>query len=125
MIEEITDHAEIELLNERSDDGEMLPSFENLVTSILHDTLTMVLGEKVAEALYSYILRNFNLRKEEIVMKPEVFSKSVNRLFGRGGRVIQRVIIRNICDRVGVEYSEVWADDLASALIELRKYGGH
>ncbi len=94
---------------------------EELVNSTVENTLALVLGERVVEAFYSYMLRDFGLKQTDIFSKPSVFSEAVDKAFGKGGDAIQRVIVHNICKRTGIEYTKTNECSLASAIARLKE----
>ncbi len=98
-----------------------MQSFENMFSSTVEKTLTLILGEEVTKAFYFHMSKNFDLKKDAMASRPDVLSEALNRTFGKGGQVIQRVIIRKLCDKTGVKYDEVSEDNLTSAISELKR----
>ena len=73
-------------------------------------------GQNVRLVLYWKMERELGLRRENIPFKPELFAKSVERMFGPGSRIVERVITREIEKSSGVAM-----DDMVSAIIELKR----
>jgi hypothetical protein len=97
-----------------------LLSHEDLVTKTVEEILTLILGKRTTEALYSYMLKNFDFRRDEVTDKPELFCQAIDKVFGKGGPVVQRVIMRNLLDKLDAEHRPVCNGSLASAIVELR-----
>jgi|GEM_PF-4727745 hypothetical protein len=104
-----------------AEDGGLRDNFDIKVSSTLERTLRLILGDRTAEALYAYISREFNIDRNNLASNIQILCKVLNDIFGDGGKVIQRVIVRSLCENLDIEYSMVPIDDLPSALSELRR----
>ena len=94
---------------------------EDLVTATVEDVLTSMLGRKATEAFYSYLLKNFDFRRGDVAIKPDLFCETIVKVFGKGGTVIQRMIIRTLLDNLDAECGEICNGGLALAIEELKK----
>ncbi len=98
-----------------------LSSPEDLVTAVVEDILTSILGGKATEALYSYLLKNFDFRRGDVATKPDLFCEAIDKVFGKGGTVIQRIITHNLLDNLDAEHGEICNGGLTLAIAELKK----
>ncbi|MBS7650796.1 MAG: hypothetical protein QXI59_02095 [Candidatus Bathyarchaeia archaeon] len=103
------------------EDGGLSENFDTAVSSAIEMTLRLILGDRTAEALYSYILREFNIDRKSLASNIQILCKVLHDIFGDGGRVVQRVIVRSLCENFNIEYGALPTDDLPSALVELRR----
>jgi hypothetical protein len=99
----------------------LLQNFENNVASTTESMIALILGERNVDDFYSYLRRDFGLGRKEIAVKPEVFSKAIERAFGRGGQVIQKMIVRDICRKLGMDHGDLCDRSLAHALVKLKE----
>jgi len=77
-----------------------------LKEALLHaiDDGLAVPGEIVRTAIYDRIERSYQLRREEIPEKVEIFHKALQDLLGASAKVMERVIARNLYSRLGLDY---------------------
>jgi uncharacterized protein YdiU (UPF0061 family) len=83
--------------------------------------IALILGERIVEGFYSYLRRDFGLGRKEIAVKPDVFSKAMEQAFGRAGQVIQKMIVRDICSKLGMDHGDLCDHSLAQALVKLKE----
>ena len=65
----------------------------------------LALGETGKEALYQCIHSKFQLRREEIPDNLETFHQALQDLDG-GAKVIEKLIAKNLCMRLGLNFTE-------------------
>jgi hypothetical protein len=75
------------------------------------DEALVIPGEIVRMAIYERIERSYQLRREEIPEKLETFRRALQELLGAGGKVMEKLIVRNLYRRLGLSFekNEVWA----------------
>jgi hypothetical protein len=80
-----------------------------------------LLGEKSRREVYSHLVANFGLKKEEIPDKPEVFRKGLDSLFGeKGAEAIERLIVRKVLVRFGLrKQSKITLAEIIEKLKEM------
>lgn len=66
----------------------------------------LTLGKSGREAIYFHLKNSYSLKKEEIPDKPEAFVKDLENLFGLGAEVVEKAIVKNLCLRLGLKYTE-------------------
>lgn len=70
------------------------------------DHSLLVLGESVREAIYRRTERIYQVRREEIPGKLQVFHLGLQDMLGVGGtRVLERMITKNLCNRLGLSFA--------------------
>ena len=80
-------------------------SFEATVLDAVDNGLA-VLGESVRGAVYYHVERSFGIRREEIPKRLEAFHEALGRLLGEGARVVERLVVRNLYGRLGLDFEE-------------------
>jgi len=65
-----------------------------------------VLGETVRQAIYSYVEMKYQVEREEIPEKLDVFRKASDGLFGAGAKVVEKLIARRLYSRLGLSFVE-------------------
>jgi hypothetical protein len=119
MAEQATLQTKHKQFDNRTESVVHLSISKDLVTVTVEEILTLILGKRTTEALYSYMLKNFDFRRDEVATRPELFCQAIDKVFGKGGTVIQRVIMRNLLDKLDAEHGEIYDGSLASAIVEL------
>jgi len=64
------------------------------------------LGEGTRHTIYYHIGRIQRLKREEIPHKLEEFHEALLKLLGEGTRAVERLIVRNLYEMIGREYTE-------------------
>ncbi|MEM3465021.1 MAG: hypothetical protein QW506_00835 [Thermoproteota archaeon] len=67
------------------------------------DNALCCLGETAKRIIYWYLENEQGLKKEEIPDKPEEFITGLEKIYGSGARVIERLIVSEMVDEFGVE----------------------
>ncbi|MBS7626813.1 hypothetical protein KEJ51_07255 [Candidatus Bathyarchaeota archaeon] len=101
--------------------GGLSENFDTAVSSTIEMTLRLILGDRTAEALYSHISREYNIDRKSLASNIQILCKVLHDIFGDSGKVIQRVIVRSLCENMNIEYGTLPTDDLPSALSELHR----
>jgi len=99
-------------------------SVDNLLLSVVDETMKHVFKEKGAEAIYAFIENNSHLKFGEIAEKPEVFSAGLERLLGSGATVIEKLILKNLYSKLGLKFEEKKGYQFSDYVKELRRRCG-
>jgi hypothetical protein len=75
---------------------------DSLVQAV--DEALLVPGEIVRTAIYERIERSYQLRREEIPEKLEVFHRALQQLLGAGDKVMEMLIARYLYRRLGLSF---------------------
>ncbi len=71
------------------------------------DNALRCLGETAKRIIYWYLENEQGLKKEEIPDKPEEFITGLEKIYGSGARIIERLIVSEMVDEFGVETSSL------------------
>jgi hypothetical protein len=66
----------------------------------------VVPGEIVRAAIYDRIEKSYGLKREEIPEKLEAFHGALEDLLGKGAKVMERLIAKNLYSRLGLNFTE-------------------
>ncbi|MDH7563677.1 MAG: hypothetical protein QHH24_02165 [Candidatus Bathyarchaeota archaeon] len=69
--------------------------FEEIVLEAIDEGLSS-LGESSKQAIYFYLDKNFNIKKEEIPSKIEAFKHAIGNIFGVGANYLHTLIIQRL-----------------------------
>lgn len=100
---------------------EVTRSVDDLLLSIIDETLKHVFEEAGANVIYSYLGNKCHLKREEIADKPEVFSAGLKNLLGSGASVIEKTILENLYSKLKFRFKEERDYELSDYIMELRK----
>jgi hypothetical protein len=74
-------------------------NFESIVAQSIDQTLS-VFGETVKDAIYKVIDAQYGIKKHEIANNLELFSQTIESLFGQAAKLIEIRIIQTLNSRV-------------------------
>jgi hypothetical protein len=86
---------------------EITVGFEQSFCEILLEAIDKAfssLGESIGEAMYFHLEKTFGIRRREIPFRIDDFSDALERIFGLGARHLEILIMKNLHDKVKIEY---------------------
>jgi len=81
-------------------------NLDSLLLNAIDETLQQVFKNVEIQAIYDIIEKKCQVKREEVAEKPEVFSICLEKMFDSAGVQIQKMIIKNLCQRSKIEYNE-------------------
>jgi len=66
----------------------------------------LALGNELRQAVYRYLEARRGLKREELPDRLEEFSKALEGVFGVGAHVLEKVILKRLYTRLGLEFNE-------------------
>jgi len=75
-------------------------NFERLLLKAVDEELSS-LGESAKHAIYFYLEKNFNVKKQEIPQKIDVFTDAIERIFGLGAKFLEVLILKRLYKEMG------------------------
>lgn len=79
--------------------------FEKLLMEAVDESLT-VLPKSGREMLFFHLERSFSLKKHDIPKKPEIFATALEQIFGAGALILEKLIVKNLYSKLGLEYKD-------------------
>ncbi len=83
--------------------GGMQYSMAALFTQTTDEILERIFGQKARAEIYNYLEKTYNLNKNEIPAKPDIFSKGMSSLFGSISNLIELNIAKVVCNRLDLD----------------------
>jgi PAS domain S-box-containing protein len=91
-----------------------------MLLAVMDETLEQVFKGVGVQVIYASFEKNFQLKREDILKNPDVFSAGLERLLGSAAVVIEKLIIRNLCQRIGLDHEEKEGFQFSDRINELR-----
>lgn len=88
--------------------------FEKLLLVAVDEGLSS-LGESSRQAIYSYLDKNFRIKRQEIPRKIEAFAGAIENIFGQGASLLEILIMQKLHDKVGQQIKWQTSKDLTLA----------
>lgn len=112
---------------EKSGEGPKLlsqpESFQEILLEAVDEGL-MVLGESPRAAIYFHIEKYSSLKKDEVPQRLNDFSTATRKIFGMGEPVMEKLILKRLCQKLNVNYESVKGREFQVAVEEIRKRSG-
>ena len=86
--------------------GEKEKDFEKLFIEAVDEGLE-TLGESGKHMIFFHLDKSYSVKKHEIPRKPEAFAKGLEKIFGAGASVLEKLIVKSLCSKLGLEYEDV------------------
>jgi len=108
-------------VTKKSNTTEKTWSADDLLFSVVDKTMKQVFREEGSKVICDYLENNSHLKLEEVCEKPDVFSAGLERLLGSGASVIEKLILKNLCQRLRLEYEEKGGTGFSDYIKELNR----
>jgi len=95
---------------------------KNLLEAVDHGLLS--LGENPRKAIYFHLKRNFQLQRESIPKETDGFSQALNNIFGPGAKIIEKFILKELYQRLKLNFEEKESFTFADYVREAKKVAG-
>ena len=99
-------------------------SLDDLLLSVVDETLKQVFREAGAKVIYDYLGNKCHLKREEIAEKPKVFSAGLKRLLSSGAPMIEKLILKNLHGKLELEYEAKDSYEFSDYIYELKEKCG-
>ena len=78
-------------------------------------------AKKARIQVYDYLEKRHMLRRNEIPIRPEAFSRAMSTLFGASSKLIEVEIVTNLCNKVGVRFKPQMNFSFADYVLNLKQ----
>ncbi|MCW3982078.1 MAG: hypothetical protein NWE81_03075 [Candidatus Bathyarchaeota archaeon] len=95
-------------------------SFTDSLVTVISETLKQVFKEEGAAVIRGFLENASESRFRDIAENPEVFSASLKRMLGSGAPVVETLVLRNFCSRLGLAFEEKEDHSFPDYLKELK-----
>jgi PAS domain S-box-containing protein len=91
-----------------------------VLLKVMDETLEQVFKGVSVQVIYASFEKSFQLKREEIVENPDTFSAGLERLLGSAALIIEKLIIRNLYCKIGLDYVETEDFQFSKSVNDLR-----
>jgi hypothetical protein len=88
--------------------------------NVVDDTLKQVFKEDGTKVIYDFLENQAQLKLEDAVDKPEIFSDSLKKLMLSAATIIEQHILKNLYSKLGLKFEEKADFQFADYVKELR-----
>lgn len=92
--------------------------FDKILLEAIDEGLD-VLGNGGKYMVFFYLERNCSIKKRDIPKNPEAFIKGLEKIFGVGTSVLEKIILKRICSKLSLKYEEREGQTLIDFLKEV------
>jgi len=82
----------------------------------------MALGESVMESIYYHLEKTYSIKRDEIPNRLEDFSSGLERMFGTGGKVMEKLIVEELHSRLRSKFEERAGHGFADCVNEAKAW---
>ena len=79
--------------------------FEKLFIEAVDEGLE-TLGESGKHMIFFHLEKSCSIKKHEIPRNPEAFAKGLEKIFGAGASVLENLIVKSLCSKLGLKYED-------------------
>ena len=81
-------------------------SFEQLLIEAVDEGLES-LGESGKHMIFYHLDKSYSIKKHEIPKIPEAFAEGLEKIFGAGASVLEKLIVKSLYLKLGLKYEDV------------------
>ena len=100
--------------------GEKGKNFEKLFIEAVDEGLE-TLGERGKHMIFFHLDKSHSIKKYEIPKNPEAFARGLEKIFGAGASVLEKLIVKSLCSKLGLEYEDVGSLPFADYVNNVRE----
>jgi len=79
--------------------------FEKLFMEAVDDGLKS-LGESVRQMIFFHLEKSYSIKRHDIPKKPEAFAEGLEKIFGKGALVLEKIIVKTLYSKLGLGYED-------------------
>jgi len=79
--------------------------FEKLFMEAVDESLKS-LGESVRHMIFYHLENTYSVKRQDIPKKPEAFAEGLEKIFGVGALVLEKIIVKTLYSKLGLEYED-------------------
>jgi len=83
-----------------------MEEFERILMETIDESMVQVFGKTSTGVIYDFIKENHDLRKEDIPENLEIFSSSLEKMFGFGATLLEKLVLKKLYTKLGLKYKE-------------------
>ena len=79
--------------------------FEKIFIEAVDEGLD-VLGESGRQMIFFHLEKSYSIKRREIPKKPEAFATGLEKIFGAGASVLEKLIVKSLYSKLGLKYED-------------------
>lgn len=95
-------------------------NFSKILLSAVEESLSS-LGDSPKQAILFHLESSFKIKKEEIPTNLTEFTKALERIFGPGASYLEKLIVKRLCEKMGLEFADSDSLDFLGSVECLKK----
>lgn len=84
---------------------EKYKDFEKLFIEAVDEGLE-ALGESGRHMIFFHLEKSYSVKRHEIPKKPEAFAEGLEKIFGAGASVLEKLIVKSLYSKLGLKYED-------------------
>jgi len=80
-----------------------------------------VLGESGRQMIFFHLEKSCSIKRHEIPKKPEAFAAGLEKIFGAGASVLEKLIVKNLYSKLGLKYEDKEERKFAEYVNDVKK----
>jgi len=84
---------------------EKVKDFDKLFIEAVDEGLG-VLGESGRQMIFFHLEKSYSIKRHEIPRKPEAFAAGLEKIFGAGASVLEKLIVKSLYSKLGLKYED-------------------
>jgi len=84
---------------------EKVKDFDKLFIEAVDEGLD-VLGESGRQMIFFHLEKSYSIKRHEISKKPEAFAAGLEKIFGAGASVLEKLIVKSLYSKLGLKYED-------------------
>ena len=105
----------------RLDVKEEQKDWSTFFAEVIDETLKNVFKEDGTKVIYDFLEKQSQLKMEDAINKPDIFSDSLDKLMLSAASIIKQNILKNFYSKLGLEFEEKQGYKFSDYITELRK----
>jgi len=86
--------------------GEKEKDFEKLFIEAVDEGLE-TLGESGKHMIFFHLEKSYSIKRHEIPKNPEAFAEGLEKIFGAGAAVLEKLIVKNLYSKLGLKHEDI------------------
>jgi len=95
-------------------------NLNEIILAAVEDGLSS-LGDSPKQAIIFHLETSFNIKKEQIPENLTEFTKALEKIFGPGASYLEKLIVKNLSEKLGLELESLENTDFLDSVESLKK----
>ena len=95
-------------------------NLNDIILAAVEDGLSS-LGDSPKQAIIFHLETSFNIKKEQIPENLTEFTKALEKIFGPGASYLEKLIVKNLYEKFGLELESLENTDFLDSVESLKK----